>query len=162
MLYRKNIRNIVMTFWTKKYQLKVSMDTELTKVIGSCLTLYSTKISTRSYMLQFYTHVYICVSVSARVSVHKKKRNQAVYFMSNRLRVKYRVIKRWNTSFKQIIYTLFKIYILLLRFFHQTKIFNVLENCFRKFRKRQLYFKSVTDILKMFLYMNELDIFYYF
>ena len=94
MLYRKNIRNIVNFFELKKHQLKVSMNTELTKFIGSCLTLYSTKISTRSYMLQFYTHVYICVSVSARVSVHKKKRNQAVYFMSNRLRVKYRVIKR--------------------------------------------------------------------
>ena len=80
----------------------------------------------------------------------RKKRNQAVYFMSNRLRVKYRGIKCWNTSFKQIIYTLFKIYILLLRIFFSSdkNLFNVLENCFRKFRKRQLYFKSMTDIFK--------------
>ena len=85
----------------------------------------------------------------------RKKRNQAVYFMSNRLRVKYRGIKCWNTSFKQIIYTLFKIYILLLRIFFSSdkNLFNVLENCFRKFRKRQLYFKSMTDIFKkVFVY----------
>ena len=114
------------------------------------------------YILPRYQHVPTCYNfIRMSISVclfqlgcqfTRKKRNQAVYFMSNRLRVKYRVIKRWNTSFKQIIYTLFKIYILLLRFFHQTKFFNVLENCFRKFRKRQLYFKSVTDILKMFMY----------
>ena len=117
------------------------------------------------HVLQCYDFIRMSISMclfQLGCQFTRKKRNQAVYFMSNRLRVKYRVIKRWNTSFKQIIYTLFKIYILLLRFFHQTKIFNVLENCFRKFRKRQLYFKSVTDILKMFLCMNELDIFYYF